>query len=217
MKKIFHVLPIFLLAMLTLSCSERRSEQGQGREIELAGDEPDEIPLTNEQNLGVYNPEDTMVNLNGEEMPPRLKDHAQVLVSNYLEIKEALVQDNPEEAKLRANQLNEMLQRNEQENMDLSPKVKNLFTNTTHILRQSSKIILSTNELWEIKSAFSSMAPAAYKLARVSDFTDMRLYYQYCPESFNNRGAYWLSRSEEINNPYAEQDNQSCGETVAVL
>lgn len=217
MRKAFQTLHIlFIMAVLTVACSERKSEQAQGTETELAGDEPDENPMTNEH-LVEYDPADTVVNVDRENIPEYLPRHLQVVVGAYLNIEGALVNDNPEAAKAEAQELISLLQRHEQENIGLEPQLKNFYTSAAHVIRQSAMNILSADEMWEIRSAFSAMAPAAYKMAKVSEFFNNELYYHYCPQSFDNRGAYWLSSDKEINNPYAEQDKKSCGETVAVL
>ncbi|WP_420575297.1 DUF3347 domain-containing protein [Ekhidna sp.] len=36
-------------------------------------------------------------------------------------------------------------------------------------------------------------------------------YRQYCPMAFDNEGAYWLSNSEEILNPYFGDAMLTCG------
>src|SRR5690606_9955922 len=114
-----------------------------------------------------------------------LREHAQVLTGTYLDLQEALANDNAESAKEKAQQINDILQRHEQENMDLEPQVKEFYTHATHIIRQSAQNIISANEIWEIRSAFSAMAPAAFKLAKVAGFPDMNLYYHYCKSSFD--------------------------------
>ncbi|WPP50098.1 DUF3347 domain-containing protein [Catalinimonas niigatensis] len=218
MKNAFQSLLILLIiAVLTVACGERHSEQAQGKETELAGDEPDETPISDTEQLVEYQPADTLVNIKHEDLPEYLPRHLQVVVSAYLNIEEALVNDNAEAAKAEAQELINLLQRHEQENIGLEPEVKNFYTNAAHIIRQSAVNIVNADELLEIRSAFSAMAPATYKMAKVSDFFDNELYYHFCPQSFDNRGAYWLSSDKEINNPYAEQDKKSCGETVAVL
>lgn len=218
MKNWFQTVGILLiLLVLGFSCSERRSEEAKGEEVELAGDEPDETALTGEEAASDYNPSDTVVTVKQEELPVNLQNHLQVLVDAYLKIGEGLVKSDSGEAKAAAEQLVNLMLRHEQENIDLKPEVRSFYTNAAHTMRQSAENMLITNEMWEIRAGYSAMAPAAYKLARVTDFTDLPLYYQYCAKSFNNRGAYWLSRNKEIQNPYADQNTKNCGETVAVL
>lgn len=43
------------------------------------------------------------------------------------------------------------------------------------------------------------------------------IYKQYCPMAFNNTGAYWLSESKEIRNPYFGDKMLKCGRIDAEL
>ena len=38
-----------------------------------------------------------------------------------------------------------------------------------------------------------------------------KVYYQYCPMAFNNKGAYWLSNQSVIRNPYFGNEMLECG------
>ena len=43
------------------------------------------------------------------------------------------------------------------------------------------------------------------------------LYIQICPMANNNKGAIWLSREEEIKNPYFGDLMLSCGEIQDII
>ena len=43
------------------------------------------------------------------------------------------------------------------------------------------------------------------------------LYLQFCPMAFDNEGAFWISESKEIKNPYFGDAMLSCGETRETL
>ena len=184
--------------------------------MELTGDEPDEKAVINEQ-VNAYDPADTVLNVNPEELPAFLRDHSLVVVNAYLDIEEALMSNNAEAAKSNAKELVDVLKRHEQENMDLKPQVKEFYTSATNVIRSGARNILEASEMWEIRSAFSAMGPSAYKLAKGADMSNTSLYYHYCPEAFDNRGAYWLSRSKEIRNPFSSEELKNCGNTVAKL
>lgn len=40
------------------------------------------------------------------------------------------------------------------------------------------------------------------------------IYHQYCPMAFGNEGADWLSREEQIQNPYLPETMLTCGEVI---
>ncbi|MEK6476904.1 DUF3347 domain-containing protein [Catalinimonas sp. 4WD22] len=216
MTRAVHNLPIIiLLTVLTLSCGQRYSEEAQGRETELSGDEPDETALSVTEEYE-YDPADTSVSIEQEAVPSRLQDHMLVVVSAYMNIGEALVNDNAETAKAEARELVNLLERNEQENYELEPEVRDFYTNAAHIIRQSAQTILTVEGLSEIRITYSAMSPATYKMAKLTTFEGQNLYYYFCPETFEGNGAYWLSSSAEANNPYAEGDG-TCGERVGTI
>jgi len=39
----------------------------------------------------------------------------------------------------------------------------------------------------------------------------VKLYRQYCPMAFQNKGAYWLSSEKKIMNPYFGDKMLHCG------
>lgn len=39
-----------------------------------------------------------------------------------------------------------------------------------------------------------------------------KVYKDFCPMAFDNKGAFWLSETEEILNPYFGEAMLSCGE-----
>jgi Cu(I)/Ag(I) efflux system membrane fusion protein len=43
------------------------------------------------------------------------------------------------------------------------------------------------------------------------------VYYQFCPMMNNNKGAYWLSETSDIRNPYYGDAMLTCGETKDTL
>ena len=207
---------LFSLAFFLLFCGNQQQsdEEVPGKEVELAGDEADETPVDTSEVIK-YDPGDTVVNVNESQINDRLREHTSVVMNTYLELGEALMQDDTETARDRAEQIREMLERNEQENMDLQPQAKELYTHAAHIIRQSARNLIAADNMPPIRTAYAAMAPTAYKLAKISDFNGQRLYYQFCPDALEGEGAYWLSRSEEINNPYSEgSELRNCGQTA---
>jgi len=46
---------------------------------------------------------------------------------------------------------------------------------------------------------------------------DQVTYYQFCPMASNNKGAYWLSETDIIRNPYFGEEMLECGETKETI
>jgi len=209
--------PTLLLILPFLIACGSSQDKANGPETELAGDEADETNLDYTEPTGL-NPADTVVNMSVTEVNDRLREHAQVLVSTYLEMGEALVQEDIATAKSRAEQVREILERHEQENLDLEQEVKVFYTEAAHIIREGAQNALLADQSQPVRTAYAAMAPAAYRLARIADFDGETLFYHFCPEALDGEGAYWLSRSEEVKNPYlTSQEQKSCGKLVTRL
>jgi len=44
-----------------------------------------------------------------------------------------------------------------------------------------------------------------------------KVYHQFCPMADNNKGAYWLSKEENVINPYFGEAMLTCGEVKQVI
>lgn len=49
---------------------------------------------------------------------------------------------------------------------------------------------------------FQAASEALYELVRTVRYDREKIYHQHCPMAFDNEGAYWISNSAEIYNPY---------------
>ena len=78
------------------------------------------------------------------------------------------------------------------------------------------KMIVST-EVKDQKVAYASLSQALYKSVKVFGTTAETVYYQHCPMALDNQGAFWLSDSEVIRNPYFEGKMLTCGSTKGTI
>ena len=67
------------------------------------------------------------------------------------------------------------------------------------------------------REAFSLVSTALYEAAVRFGTGRRKGLYQFCPMAVGNRGAYWISETAEIVNPYFGEDMRSCGETRDTL
>ena len=132
------------------------------------------------------------------------------LVSGYLNLKNALTNDNANEAASAAKGINESIAKVNESAMNADQKkvyddVKDdIKEHAQHIADNSSKIdhqrehfdLLSRDMIDLVKATGSSQT----------------LYNDYCPMYNNKKGAYWLSETKEIKNPYYGKEMLKCGE-----
>lgn len=77
--------------------------------------------------------------------------------------------------------------------------------------------IVSTGDLEEQRISFNTLSNDLYDAINTFGLMGRTVYYQYCPMFGNNKGAHWLSETEEIRNPYFGERMLNCGETKVIL
>jgi Cu(I)/Ag(I) efflux system membrane fusion protein len=80
---------------------------------------------------------------------------------------------------------------------------------------ESIKISKST-DIEVQRQSFSTVSNALYTVLKMYGASE-KIYYQYCPMAFNNKGAYWLSETNKIRNPFFGKSMLTCGETKEVI
>lgn len=135
-----------------------------------------------------------------KEEPSIEKQNASNVVDGYLQLKDALVASNAKMAKEKAVQLLEAIDATQM------PAVQ-----------QNIKEIAATDDLEKQRVYFDSLSLNLYQNIKEIKGNQQTLYKQYCPMAFNNRGAFWLSNTEEIKNPYFGEQMMTCGKVEEVI
>ncbi len=77
--------------------------------------------------------------------------------------------------------------------------------------------ISNSDDIEAQRATFKTLSEKVYALASEQKIEFDTLYKQYCPMAFNNQGAYWLSKSKEIFNPYFGDKMLKCGRVEETL
>jgi len=133
------------------------------------------------------------------------------VVENYFTLKNSLVESNTTNAKKESEKL-----LNSINNVDMS-----LLGEDAHAKWMSSKNELSelltkinnSSDLEEHRIHFQKISKKIIDLTESFGINKDFVYVQFCPMAFDDKGAYWLSETEEILNPYFGDDMLNCGET----
>ncbi len=64
------------------------------------------------------------------------------------------------------------------------------------------------------RKEFQLVSELFYELIRSVRYDRTVIYHTWCPMAFSNQGAYWLSNSPEIRNPYIPKKMLDCGEVT---
>jgi hypothetical protein len=119
------------------------------------------------------------------------------IVNAYLTLKDELVATDGEKASTAAKNLVSVLERSEIQSKE-------------SLKAEVGKIANSTDPAVQ-RVAFDLASQQIIVLAKSGTLTEGKLYKQYCPMAKNNEGAFWLSASDQIRNPYFGDKMLKCG------
>jgi hypothetical protein len=121
---------------------------------------------------------------------------ASLILMDYMKIKDALVtSDNEKVSLLAKNFLNDL---------------KNEMNPSSEVLSEAVGSLSNALDLDTQRQAFKSVTEVLTQWVKASN-TQETLFVQFCPMAFKSQGANWLSRSEEIKNPYFGAMMLNCG------
>ncbi|MCC8360926.1 DUF3347 domain-containing protein [Salinimicrobium sediminilitoris] len=177
-------------AFLLASCGETKKEN----EIEDGA-----MPMQNEMHMEEtddHNMDNMNVNLDDGAQGDLAfnNQNMEAVYNHYMHVKTALVNTNAEEAKSGAQMMTEALQ-----NAGGNEEALN-----------AAQTIAQTDDINVQRTTFQDLSDAMENML-TGELSSGEVYKQYCPMAFDGKGAYWLSSSEEIRNPYYGDKMLKCG------
>jgi Cu(I)/Ag(I) efflux system membrane fusion protein len=142
-----------------------------------------------------------------ETAPAQAKSEVQLdnkFLQHYFDLKNALVNDDFENAKTIATDLNDLM-KGETADMKNANNMKSIL-----------KDMLNQTSIDAFRDDFIQLSEKVIQLSKRLEI-DQKLYVQYCPMADSNEGAYWLSLDESIRNPYFGASMLKCGEVREVI
>lgn len=134
----------------------------------------------------------------------------QDIVTGYLNLKNALTEDNGKEAAEAANTITSSLEKLNTE--ALTPEQKQTYDDVKDNLKEHAEHIASNSKnISHQREHFEMISEDMVDLVK-STGSVQTLYKDYCPMYNNNKGAFWLSETKEIKNPYLGKKMPTCGE-----
>ncbi|MGK7393241.1 MAG: efflux RND transporter periplasmic adaptor subunit [Candidatus Cyclobacteriaceae bacterium M3_2C_046] len=163
--------------------------------------------------------EENPVNVDGQtlaepkvgEVDEQFKQQIAAVFNQYLELKNKLVDSDAQAASNAAETLSQLLK--DVDMTLLSGSAHDKWMAMLGSIQKSTQSIMDQKELEAQRKAFSDLTSGLYETVKQFNITGLNAYYQYCPMAFDNNGAYWLSQSREIRNPYFGESMMTCGVT----
>ena len=91
-----------------------------------------------------------------------------------------------------------------------------LEKNTNPALKTSLQKIAKTTDVGIQRKAFEQLSKDMYHFV-TTEGVGTKVYKQYCPMAFDNKGAYWLAKEKQVNNPYFGDAMLHCGRIEEVI
>lgn len=157
--------------------------------------DPDPQPLAIAKNSGVFN------------------ESYQQLMTGYYNLKDALVASDTSKANAASKELvvyADSLRINEIIG-DSTGMIKETAKTFTGTISGSAQALVKEANLEAKRKEFEMISDALWSLTRTVKYDGEKVYYQYCPMAFDNKGAYWLSNQPVIRNPYFGDEMLECG------
>lgn len=146
----------------------------------------------------------------GVSISKEAKQSLKPLLDEYLLLKDALVADQLPRAQTIAVSLQDLLGK---VNMtDFNGAAHNSWMRYYPETENALKSFNQANDLDEARKAFESLSNQFVYLVKSFGPFDETLYIQHCPMANNDNGASWISKNEQIRNPYFGRSMLTCGE-----
>jgi hypothetical protein len=180
------VLALAFVSLTAMSCKDAKKEESSA-------------PMAKEiQQETVGNNEETVKNDNQDAQ-------AEIILKDYFNLKDALVNDDNAKAKELAGTLTNSLIAFDASNYSESEQTK--LKSGIDSAKEHAQLI-EENEIKEQRAHFKKLSTTITEMVAITG-TEMTLYEQFCP--MYDRGTAWLSTKKEIRNPYYGSQMLTCG------
>ncbi|GGE38447.1 efflux RND transporter periplasmic adaptor subunit [Psychroflexus planctonicus] len=169
----------------------------------------DETSSSHQHNHGEMNAstesENNLDEIAWEEIQLKNNDLKEIL-QFYLQLKEALANDDQSEAISIAADFQQKLKSLSIENQEVKKALQNLV-----------KKVANSKNMKVARQHFQYLSDAFIAMVEQENPLNETLYVQFCPMADNDQGAFWLSTEEEIKNPYFGSMMLKCGNVDRVI
>jgi hypothetical protein len=133
-------------------------------------------------------------------------------LESYYQLKDAFVLSNADMANTAANLLAKSADSLDLTSVKADSSIMNMAKGYVETVVAEAKALPQEKDIEAKRKSFQMISDAMYDLIRTVRFDKDVVYHQFCPMAFNDAGAYWLSSSADVKNPYFGKKMLTCGE-----
>jgi uncharacterized protein YdbL (DUF1318 family) len=134
------------------------------------------------------------------------------LLTNYYHLKDAMVLSNDSMAVRSADLLGASADSLKLNELKADSSIIQMAEGYLQSISAETKALVAEPKLEEKRKSFQMISDNMYDLVRSVRYDREKVYHAFCPMAFNDAGAYWLSNTSDIKNPYFGKKMLSCGE-----
>lgn len=138
----------------------------------------------------------------------------QRVFNSYMELKDALVATNSEQASLLAKNLGDQI--SIVKTSELNTDANAVWSTLVSQLKQDASAIHATTDINAQRVNFITLSNNMLSLIKAAKM-EAPVYLQYCPMANKGKGASWLSLENKVKNPYYGNKMLSCGKVVETI
>ncbi|WP_461630043.1 efflux RND transporter periplasmic adaptor subunit [Labilibaculum euxinus] len=157
----------------------------------------------------------SMQKMEGTVVDEKFKKQLTGFYNEYLLLTKAFVTSNPSLVKPAAESLLSKLSAIDMELLKGGAHME--WMTNLNVLETKLKAIAASKDIDAQRTAFAPFNQALYKSIKSFGLYKVTTYYQFCPMAADDKGAYWFSNSEEIQNPYFGEEMLGCGEVKETI
>lgn len=138
-----------------------------------------------------------------------------VIVSSYLQLKNALANDNGKDAATAGSAMVSAFKNFDQSSLPADKK-KTFEDIKDDASEHAEHIGMNGGNIKHQREHFETLSKDVYDLVKTFGANET-LYKDFCPMYNNNKVATWLSETKEIKNPYLGKNMATCGEVKETI
>tara|TARA_R110000772_G_scaffold254276_2_gene370215 strand:- start:1171 stop:2943 length:1773 start_codon:yes stop_codon:yes gene_type:complete len=149
------------------------------------------------------------------EVSKDFQNQLKVVFNDYIKLKDALVKDASKSAKEESKRLLENLSKIDMKLLT-GEGVHNHWMSLEKEMKSSAISISETSNIKKQRTYFKDLSSQLTNAIEVFGVNE-KVYHQFCPMADTNKGAYWLSKEEQVINPYFGDAMLTCGEVKQII
>lgn len=143
-------------------------------------------------------------------VPDKFTEQLTDFVYQYLELNKSLVQSDFKLTQSNAKKLETSLNKIDMKLLD--EEAHNAWMEQFSNLKKQIGLLQIAKDIEKQREIFSDLSNQMIEIAETFGLKIETVYVAYCPMALDDKGAFWLSEKEEINNPYFGDKMLRCGE-----